>query len=136
MGLNQIALIGNLGKDPELRYTPQGIAVCDFSLAVNEKKGGEEFTLWFKVTAWRQTAEACSKYLQRGKQVYVTGRLGVSEYEKRDGTQGFSLEVNATDVHFLSSSQSSEQEETRTTIRGVVAPKTESKADDSGDIPF
>ncbi len=92
MSFNKIILVGNLGRDPELRYTPQGDAVCDFSIATNEKrrdKAGEfqDVTTWFKVTLWRRQAENASKYLTKGKAVYVEGRLQTEEWTDRDGNK-------------------------------------------------
>lgn len=100
-------VVGNLGRDPELRYTPQGTAVCDFSIATNEKKrdkSGEmqDVTTWFRVTTWGKQAETASKYLSKGKSVYIEGRLRLEEYTDRDGKTRFSLEVNASDMQFLS----------------------------------
>ena len=107
MSFNKIIIVGNLGRDPELRYTPQGVAVCNLSLATNEKKrdkSGEmqEVTTWFRVTLWRNQAENAAKYLTKGSPVYVEGRLGVEEYTDRDGNNRFSLEVQGTDMHFIS----------------------------------
>ena len=91
MSFNKIIVVGNLGRDPELRYTPQGDAVCDFSVAVNDKKrdkAGElqDVVTWFRITLWRRLAENASKYLTKGKQVYIEGRLQVDEWQDRDGT--------------------------------------------------
>lgn len=107
MSFNKIIVIGNLGRDPELRYTPQGNAVCDFSIATNEKrrdKSGEmqDITTWFRVTTWNKQAENVSKYLSKGKSVYVEGRLRIEEWTDRDGKTRFNLEVNATEIQFLS----------------------------------
>jgi len=107
MSFNKIIIVGNLGRDPELRYTPQGVAVCNLSLATNEKKrdkSGEmqDVTTWFRVTLWRNQAENAAKYLTKGSPVYVEGRLGVEEYTDRDGNNRFSLEVQGTDMHFIS----------------------------------
>ena len=106
MSFNKIIVIGNLGRDPELRYTPQGTAVCDFSIATNEKrrdKSGEmqDITTWFRITTWNKQAENASKYLSKGRPVYVEGRLRVEEWTDRDGKTRFNLEVNATDLQFL-----------------------------------
>jgi single-strand DNA-binding protein len=106
MSFNKIIIVGNLGRDPELRYTPQGIAVCNISLATNEKKrdkSGEmqDVTTWFRVTLWRNQAENAAKYLTKGSPIYIEGRLGVEEYTDRDGKNRFSLEVQATDMHFI-----------------------------------
>ena len=106
MSFNKIIVIGNLGRDPELRYTPQGNAVCNFSVATSEKKrdkAGElqEITTWFRVTTWNKQAENASKYLTKGRPVYVEGRLRIEEWTDRDGKNRYSLEVNATDLQFL-----------------------------------
>jgi single-strand DNA-binding protein len=108
MSFNKIIIVGNLGRDPELRYTPQGTAVCNFSLATNEKrrdKTGEshDVTTWFRVTLWRQQAETAAKYLTKGSPVYVEGRLRVEEWTDRDGNNRHTLEVQATDMQFIGS---------------------------------
>jgi single-strand DNA-binding protein len=107
MSFNKIILVGNLGKDPELRYTPQQTAVCSFSLATNERKkdkSGEwqDVTTWFKVTLWGKQAETAAKYLSKGRPVYIEGRLQVEEWTDRDNNNRYSLAVNATDMHFIS----------------------------------
>ena len=108
MSFNKIILIGNLGRDPELRYTPQGVAVCSFSMATNEKrrdKSGElqDLTTWFKVTLWRQQAENAAKYLTKGSPVYIEGRLRIEEWTDRDNNNRYTLDVQATDMQFISS---------------------------------
>ena len=105
---NKITIVGNLGRDPELRYTPQGTAVCQFSVATNERrrdKSGEQqdITTWFRVTAWGKQAENVSKYLSKGRRVYVEGRLHMEEWTDREGKTRQTLEVNASDVQFLDS---------------------------------
>lgn len=107
MSFNKIILVGNLGKDPELRYTPAGDAVCSFTMATNEKKkdkSGEfqDVTTWFKVTLWRRLAENASKYLAKGRPVYIEGRLQIEEWTDRDGKERYTLGVQATDMHFIS----------------------------------
>jgi len=114
MSFNKIIIVGNLGRDPELRYTPQGVAVCNLSLATNERKrdkSGEmqEVTTWFRVTLWRNQAENAAKYLTKGSPVYVEGRLGVEEYTDRDGNNRYSLEVQGTDMHFISGGARNEE---------------------------
>lgn len=108
MSFNKIILVGNLGKDPELRYTPQGTPVCHFSMATSEKRkdrSGEaqEITTWFRVTLWGRQAETASQYLVKGKAVYIEGRLRIEEYTDREGKPRQSLEVNATDMQFIGS---------------------------------
>ena len=106
MSFNKITIIGNLGRDPELRYTPQGDAVCDFSVAVNDRKrdkAGEfqDVTTWFKVTFWRKQAENASKYLTKGRQVYVEGRLQVEEWTDRDGNNRQTLAIQGSELQFI-----------------------------------
>lgn len=105
---NRITIVGYLGRDPELRYTPDGTPVCDFSVATTERrkdKSGEpqDITTWFRVTVWRRQAELAGQYLAKGKQVYVEGRLIQKEYQDRDGNTRFNLEVTASDIQFIGS---------------------------------
>jgi single-strand DNA-binding protein len=108
MSFNKIIVVGNLGRDPELRYTPQGAAVCSFSMATNEKrrdKSGElqDITTWFKVTLWRNQAENAAKYLTKGSPVYIEGRLRIEEWTDRDNNKRYTLDVQATDMQFIGS---------------------------------
>ncbi len=108
MSFNKIIIVGNLGRDPELRYTPQGIAVCSFTMATNEKrrdKSGElqDVTTWFKITLWRQQAENAAKYLTKGSAVYIEGRLRIEEWTDRDQNKRYTLDVQATDMQFIGS---------------------------------
>ncbi len=103
----QIMIIGNVGRDPELRYTPSGQGVCSFSVAVSrkwtDKNSNEkrEKTTWFKVSAWRQLAETCSQYVHKGMQIMVIGEVEVRAYTGSDGTPQASLEITAREVKFL-----------------------------------
>lgn len=105
---NKVILVGNLGRDPELRYIPDGTAVCSFSLATNERrkqKSGDfqDVTTWFNVTLWRRQAEVASQYLSKGRQVYIEGRLSLREYQDRDGKTRTSLDVQGTEIQFIGS---------------------------------
>src|SRR5579862_9149861 len=105
---NKIVIVGYLGRDPELRYTPQGTAVCDFSVATTERKKDktgefQDLTTWFKVNMWGRQAEVASQYLAKGKLVYVEGRLSQREWQDRDGNTRTSLEVHGTDLQFIGS---------------------------------
>jgi len=107
MSFNKITIVGYLGRDPELRYTPQGTAVCNLSVATTEKRRNargetEEHTIWFRVSVWGRQAEVAAEYLAKGRQVYVEGRLRLEEYTDREGNPRTSAEVNASDIHFLS----------------------------------
>ena len=112
--MNKIILIGNLTRDPELRTTPNGYTVCDFTIAVNDRRGNrnqqqnvggqqQDTAQFFRVTAWRQLGENCAKYLAKGRKVFVSGPLSARTYQANDGTTRVSLEVQADDVEFLSS---------------------------------
>lgn len=104
--MNKIIIIGNLGRDPEMRYSASGNPMTSFSVATNRRytsAAGEqrEETEWFNCTAFGRLADTCNQYLTRGQQVYVEGRLSTRQYDRRDGTPGFSLDVFVTDVQFL-----------------------------------
>jgi single-strand DNA-binding protein len=112
-----LIIVGNVGKDPEMRYTPSGQAVTSFSVATNRQytgSNGEQVkeTIWFRVSAWGKTAEVCNQYVKKGSKVLVEGRLtpdkatgGPKIWTKQDGTAGASYEVTANNVRFLSSRQ-------------------------------
>jgi single-strand DNA-binding protein len=104
--VNRVILIGNLGRDPELRYTQSGSAVANFTLATNERwrdKDGnnQERTEWHRIVVWGRTAENCAQYLQKGRSVYVEGRLQTREWEDKDGNKRNTTEINALNVQFL-----------------------------------
>lgn len=104
----QLIIAGNLGKDPEMRYTSSGVPYCNFSVAVteawtNDQGQRQEDTTWYSVTVWRKQAENCAQYLHKGSKVLVTGKVKARSYTGRDGNLGASLDVKATDVKFLSS---------------------------------
>ena len=105
--MNKITIIGNLGRDPEMRYSTSGNPMTSFSIASNRRytTGGEqrEETEWFNCTAFGRLADVCNQYLTRGQQVYIEGRLRSRQYERRDGTPGFSLDVTVTDMQMLGS---------------------------------
>ena len=101
--MNKIILIGNLTRDPESRTTPSGHTVCNFDIAVNDRRGGQDNTMYFRISAWDRTGESCQRYLSKGRKVFVAGPLSARTYQANDGTPRVSLEVTATDVEFLSS---------------------------------
>lgn len=115
----KLTVIGNLGNDPEMRYTPTGQQVTTFSVAASEKWTGQdnqlhERTVWFRATAWGKTAETCNTYLKKGSKVYIEGRLTADEkgsprlFTRKDGTMGASFEVTVTTIKFLSPKNSGE----------------------------
>jgi len=105
--VNKAIVIGNLGKDPELRHTSSGQAVTELTIATNERykdKSGEwqERTEWHRVVVWGRQAENASRYLSKGRQVYVEGRLQTREWTDRDGNKRYTTEIVAQNVQFLS----------------------------------
>lgn len=132
--MNSLTIIGNLTRDPELRTTPSGISVCTFTVAVNrrQKKDGQPDADFFRVSAWRDMGENCSKYLSKGRKVAVKGSVSVSIYTGSDGQTRANMDVLAHEVEFLS-------------LKGEQEPKQEPKRDEqtgfaevdaSGDLPF
>jgi single-strand DNA-binding protein len=113
--LNRVQLIGNLTRDPELRYTPSGTAVCSFSIATNrswtndagEKKDEVEF---HRIVAWNKLAELCSQFLVKGRKVFVEGRLQTRSWAAQDGTQKQTTEIVISDMILLDSKRTGEQE--------------------------
>ena len=106
--MNKITLIGNLTHDPETRSTQNGVTACTFTIAVNRRhadKDGERATDYFRITAWRQTGDACSRYLAKGRKVAVVGELQARLYDAKDGSTRLSLDVQADEVEFLSPKQ-------------------------------
>jgi len=109
----QIVLIGNLGNEPELRYTPSGVPVVSFNLAVNKswtdaEGGKQDKTVWFRVTAWRKLAEIAAQYLAKGKQILVVGEMeDARAFTDKEGNSRASLEVTAQTIKFLSRADAS-----------------------------
>lgn len=107
-GVNKVFLIGNLGQDPELNYTGSGTAVCNFSIATNESyKDSDdnwvERTEWHNIETWGRTAETCDEYLQKGRTVFVEGKLQTDTWEDRDGNTRKTTKIRAYQVQFLDS---------------------------------
>ncbi len=104
--VNKAILIGRLGADPEVRYTPSGAAVANFRIATseswNDKQGQrQERTEWHRIVAWGKLAELCGEYLAKGRQVYVEGRLQTRAWDDRDGNKRYTTEVQAREITFL-----------------------------------
>ena len=128
----QISIIGNVGSNPEMRYTPNGKAVTNFSVAVNRKFTGKdgqivEKTKWFRVTAWGKLAETCNQYLTKGRQVLVIGEVSASAYTNKAGEPAASLELTAREVKFLGGNGSSNG--------GNTAPANSGPSSEE-DLPF
>jgi len=132
--VNKVILIGNLGRDPELRYTQTGQAVANFSLATTDRfssKDGDkqERTEWHRIVAWGRTAEICAQYLAKGRSVYVEGRLQTNEWEDKDGQKKRTTEIVAQSVQFLGSRGG----DGSGASRGGDAPRSERGSDQGGD---
>lgn len=129
--LNQIVIMGRLGKDPELRRTQSGVAVATFNVAVDrdfkDKATGQRATDWITCVAWRSTAEFVEKYFAKGSQVLVAGRLQMRDWTDKDGNKRISAEVQAENVYFAGAKTEGGQRE---------LPEFEVMDDDDPDMPF
>lgn len=131
--LNRVQLIGNLTRDPELRYTPSGTAVCSFSIATNrnwtndagEKKDEVEF---HRIVSWNKLAELCSQFLVKGRKVFVEGRLQTRSWTAQDGTQKQTTEIVISDMILLDSKRTGEQEVVAAEEEATDQPKKTEKA--------
>ncbi len=150
MSFNKIIIVGNLGRDPELKYTPQGQQVCEFSVATSEKRkdnNGEmkDETTWFRVSCWGKLAEVASKYLVKGRQVYIEGRLRAREWTDKEGKVRTSLEVFGSELKLLGNRNEEAMANTAgsgTSTNNRTTPKTSAPVHDfddnvtEDDIPF
>ena len=131
--LNKVLLIGNLGKDPEVRYTESGTAVSNFSLATSEKfknkeEEWEERTEWHNVTLWGRLAEIAGEYLGKGKTVYIEGHLQTRKWQDKDGKDRYTTEIVGEKMQMLSRKDGSNHEEAGQSHEGPGFPE--------GDYPF
>jgi len=142
-GVNKVILVGRLGKDPEVRTLDNGVKVASFSLATsesyNDKNTGErkEITEWHNITMWRQLAELAEKYLNKGSQIYLEGRLQTRSYEK-DGSTRYSTDIVANQMQFLGSkNEGAPQGQSAPAATSQAAPAMAATADDAkDDLPF
>jgi len=137
-GVNKAILVGNLGTDPELRYTPSGKAVANFSLATNEQwtnKDGEkeERTEWHRIVAWGRLGEICGEYLGKGSQVYIEGKIQTRPWEDRDGNKRYTTEIIAQTMQMLGGISKKEGEASSPEERHPVEEPISIPDDD---IPF
>ncbi|MDZ7699186.1 MAG: single-stranded DNA-binding protein [Deltaproteobacteria bacterium] len=108
-GVNKVILVGRLGKNPEVRYTPSGVAVANFPMATSrewkDKNTGEkqEDTEWHRIVAWRRLGEICGEYLQKGSQIYIEGRLQTRSWEDQEGNKRWTTEIIAQNMQMLDS---------------------------------
>ena len=139
-GICKVFLLGNLGRDPEVRYTQSGTAVCNFSLATERSvKKGDEWVPeveWHKLVAWGKLAEVCGEYLSKGSKVHVEGRLQTRSWEDQNGNKRWTTEIVVQELTFLGGRQDENTERTE-------EQQSSSRSDDSGydpeseaDVPF
>lgn len=136
--LNKVQLIGNLGKDPEVRYTAAGQAVATFSIATNEswkdKEGNlQEKTEWHNIVAWQRLAEICGEYLKKGRKVYIEGRLQTRTYEDKEGVKRYVTEIVAQDMILLDPRQGGAENGHASAPPPIAEPHEPAKVDD---LPF
>jgi single-strand DNA-binding protein len=139
-GLNKAILIGNLGRDPEVRYTPSGVAVANFSIATSEswtnKDGQKETrTEWHRIVAFARLAEICGEYLAKGKQVYIEGRLQTRDWEDQNGVKRYTTEIVANQMLMLGSRDSADTSRSESPPVPEY-PGTPTTGPDDDDIPF
>lgn len=148
--VNKAILIGNLGKDPEPRYMPNGDAVCNFSIATSEqwtdKQSGEkkEATEWHNIVAFRKLGEICAKYLTKGSSVYVEGRIKTEKWQDKEGNDRYTTKIYADNMRMLSGKRDGEQSAPRSESAPAQNQQRSAPAQSSGgsfadfedDIPF
>jgi single-strand DNA-binding protein len=140
--LNKVMLIGNLGKDPELRYTPSGVAVATFSIATNESwkdqdGNTQERTEWHNIVAWRKLAEICGEYLKKGKKVYIEGRIQTRSYDdKNTGAKKYMTEIVADNLIMLDGGRGGTVENGGSGFSQASEPSPSPGAKTDDDLPF
>jgi len=147
MSVNKAILIGNVGKDPEVRYLEGGNAVARFSLATTEyyrNRNGENVssTEWHNIVAWRQLAELAEKYIKKGRQLYVEGRITTRSWEDKEGNKRYTTEIVANSIQFLGKKPGEEEYQDSSASKPAEEPAApEDKADENSpaeddDLPF
>ena len=137
--MNKVYLIGNLTRDPEISTTTSGISICRMSIAVGRRfsnaEGGRD-TDFFNITAWRGTAENCAKFLKKGNKIAVSGSIQTRTYDKQDGTKGFSIDIVADEVEFLSSKNDNSESSEGGVAMGGSNPVSDLQPIDDDNLPF
>ena len=139
-GVNKAILVGRLGKDPEIRYTPSGTAIANFTMATSENykdKDGQkqERTEWHRIVAFGKLAEICGEYLAKGKQVYIEGRIQTRSWDDKDGNKKYMTEIVANTMQMLGKPEDASAPGGGQTIIGESAANPEPSAVDE-DVPF
>lgn len=137
-GLNKVMLIGHLGKDPEMSYTPKGIALCRFSLATSDSYKGEDGnwidrTEWHNITVWNKLAEICSQYLKKGSKIYMEGKIQTDSYDK-DGKKTYFTKIIMSEMVMLDKKEGGAVASEST--NGTAVPEQVSDKSSEEDLPF
>lgn len=144
MSVNKAILIGNLGKDPELRYTPSGRAVASFPLATTERWTGQdgqksESTTWHNIVAWGRQAEVIKEYMTKGRQIYIEGRIVNRSYDDKDGNKRYVSEVVVQNFQFIGTRGAGGAEDkdfSQAPPNDMPAPPQDSGGEGDDDLPF
>jgi single-strand DNA-binding protein len=131
-GMQRIEFIGNVGRNPESRFTQSGKQVVNFSVAVNEKYKETETTEWFRCTAWEKLAEICHKYLRKGSTVYIAGKIKTGKYTDKDGTERQTWDVVVREINLLGP----KVDESPVSDSGTQGPPVDDSFGDDDQIPF
>lgn len=131
--VNKVILIGNLGRDPELRYTPTGSAVCTLNIATteswNDSGNRQEKTEWHRVVVWNKQAENCAKYLAKGRTVFIEGKLQTRSWDDKDGQKRYSTEIVAQTVQFLGGGAGASRDDGSQQLSNFNPPPSEPSSD-------
>jgi single-strand DNA-binding protein len=140
MSYQSITIVGNVGREPELRYTPAGIAVTDFSVGVNKVTGKgddrKESTTWFKCTAWRDQAETVARHVHKGQLILVVGEVSGQAWTNKEGNPQVTLIIMVGRFQFLGKKADSESGADRGKAKGKLQQESEEVAEEASDIPF
>lgn len=133
--VNKVILIGNLGKDPELRYTSSGVAVASFTLATNEAWKDQDGTMqertqWHNIVAWRKLAEICGEYLKKGGKIYLEGKLQYRSYDDKNGVKRYVTEIVLDEMLML------DRKDSMQGSTDAASPREEAPPEPAGDLPF
>lgn len=134
--LNRCEFIGRLGKDPEVRYSPAGDAVCNFSIAVGYKYGEKESTEWVRIVTFKKLAGICGDFLRKGSQVYIAGRMTTRKWQNKDGVDQYTTEVIADQMQMLGGKSDDASPKKDDAYRQIKEGNTVSLDDDLDSVPF
>ncbi|BAX79504.1 single-stranded DNA-binding protein [Labilibaculum antarcticum] len=141
MSVNKVILVGNVGKDPEVKYLDNGVAVCNFSLATSEtynNKNGEKVTQteWHNIVLWRKLAEIAESYVKKGMQIYVEGQIRTRNWEDKDGIKRYTTEIFGTTMQMLGRKAENVSESKTSNAAPQPAASESPVADETDDLPF